>query len=150
MNTDPVADAALHYARLWAAGSQRRVLSDFTGSLGEKRGGDIADTLAAICKLCGLCDTCPRRQCSPEGTCPGADEHCFARLVQIASLCAQDDALMIAVTLVRADAAPLLVALAQDFGLALRCMAIRAERGGQGAGRAGLAQHRSCPAAFTQ
>lgn len=56
--------------------------------------------------------------------CLGGDEACFANFVAAASEGDREDALMIATTVVRADVAALMVSLAEDFGLALRRMAI--------------------------
>ena len=55
-------------------------------------------------------------------TCLGADESCFATFIGYASEGEREDALMLATTFVRADMAPLLVGLAQEFGLALQRM----------------------------
>lgn len=56
--------------------------------------------------------------------CLGSDEACFANFVAVASEGDREDALMIATVVVRADVAPLLVSLAEDFGLALRRIAL--------------------------
>ena len=55
--------------------------------------------------------------------CVGADEACFAGLVAAASEGRHEDALMIAVLVVRPDVAPLLVGLAETLGHALRRVA---------------------------
>ena len=60
--------------------------------------------------------------------CLGADESCFANFIGYASEGEREDALLIATTLVRPDMAPTLVGLAQDFGFALRRMALKTER----------------------
>lgn len=64
--------------------------------------------------------------------CLGADEACFANFVAAASEGDREDALMIATTMVRADVAQLLVALAQQFGLALRRLSMLPEPGTPG------------------
>ena len=58
--------------------------------------------------------------------CLGADESCFANFIGYASEGEREDALLIAMNIVRPDIAPAVVGVAQDFGLALRWMAIRA------------------------
>ena len=60
--------------------------------------------------------------------CLGADESCFANFIGYASDGEREDALMMATTIVEAGMAPMLVSLAQDFGLALRRMAHNAGR----------------------
>lgn len=60
--------------------------------------------------------------------CLGADESCFANSIGYANEGEREDALLIATTIVSPDMAPALVGLAQDFGLALRRMALRADR----------------------
>lgn len=58
--------------------------------------------------------------------CLGADESCFANFIGYASEGERDDALLIATAIVNPNMAPELVGLAQDFGLALRRMARKA------------------------
>ncbi|WP_245706594.1 hypothetical protein [Ruegeria marina] len=52
--------------------------------------------------------------------CVGADEACFAHLIASAATGAHEDALMLAALIVRPDLAPALVALSEQFGLALQ------------------------------
>ena len=60
--------------------------------------------------------------------CLGADEPCFANFIGYASEGECENALLIAATIVQADVAPPLVYPAQEFGLAFRRMATRANR----------------------
>ena len=55
----------------------------------------------------------------PKCPCLGADEACFANLVAEAVWGVREDAMLFAMLIVRADCAPGLVALAEQFGLAL-------------------------------
>ncbi|MEL6104228.1 MAG: hypothetical protein AAFR68_23370, partial [Pseudomonadota bacterium] len=81
-----------------------------------------------------LCDLCVRHGRRPlmrhnvTCKCLGADESCFANFVGYASEGDREDALLIATTMVRPDVAPALVGVAQEFGLALKRMAIKANR----------------------
>lgn len=60
--------------------------------------------------------------------CLGADESCFANFIVTAATGERDDAMLIATLLVRADVAPLITALATDFGLALMRMNLAAPK----------------------
>ncbi|SHI58441.1 hypothetical protein [Wenxinia saemankumensis] len=78
---------------------------------------------APLRDLCALCARHGRRPLACHGAgcpCLGGDEACFARLIELAAGGEQEEALMLAMLLVRADLAPLAVALAQQAALALR------------------------------
>lgn len=60
--------------------------------------------------------------------CLGADESCFANFIATAATGDRDDAMLIATLLVRPDVAPLITALATDFGLALVRMNLAAPK----------------------
>ena len=79
--------------------------------------------------LCGLCVRFGRRPlCAHAEDCPclGGDEACFARLVELAAAGEREEALMLAMLLVRADVAPLAVAMAEQAGLGAMRMAMGA------------------------
>lgn len=81
-----------------------------------------------LCDLCGLCTLAARRPLMRHGEdcpCLGADESAIATLIAQAAGGDRDDALMLAMTMVRADRAPALVAAAQATGLALRRLVLR-------------------------
>ena len=63
-----------------------------------------------------------------ECKCLGADEACFANFVALAATGAQEDAMLIATLLVRADVAPQITSLATNFGLGLQQMRPAAPR----------------------
>lgn len=124
---DPVEAGAVLYLRLCsdAVDPEEAILRDFTNSLGNGAGP------AAARSFCDLCDLCQRHARRPlcrhhlNCACLGADEACFAQMVAAAAEGAREDALMMAMLIVRADLAPLVAGLAQDAGLALRRMALR-------------------------
>lgn len=122
---DPVAAAAVLQLRAWGDGDGAAILRDFLRALGPGAGGRAA---ADLDQLCGLIARHGRRPLMRHGRscrCVGADEACFATFVATAAEGAREDALLVAMLLVRPDFAPCLVGLAQQVGLALRRMALR-------------------------
>jgi len=121
---DPVAASAVTYLRLWCDGPAARsqVEQDFTIALGHDRGRNVLRSFQSLCELCGQHGRRPLMRHHVDCKCLGADESCFANFIGYASEGACEDALLMATALVRPDMAPLLVGLAQDFGMALRCM----------------------------
>jgi hypothetical protein len=88
-------------------------------------------TQAPFNRLCGLCTTAARRPLMRHGQdcpCLGADECALATLILSATSGEREDALMLAMTMVRADRAPAVVAAAEATGLALRRLCLRSER----------------------
>ena len=63
--------------------------------------------------------------------CFGANESCFANFIGYASEGAREDALMIAMTIVKPEKAQVLAGLAEDFGLALRTITAKCQLSGQ-------------------
>lgn len=126
----PVEASAVLYLRLWHDGpeGQTQVWEDFSLALGADRGRAALQSFEALCDLCIQFGRRPLMRHHVACKCLGADESCFATFVGYACDGAREDALLMATTLVRADMAPALVGLAQDFGLALRLMARRAAR----------------------
>lgn len=125
----PIEAGAVHYLRLWCDGPSGKgyVWRDFSTALGPKAG---QEALRNFETLLGLCIQHGRRTLMRHHVtcrCLGADESCFANFIGYASEGEREDALLIATTIVRPDMAPSLVALAQEFGLALRRMAVKAD-----------------------
>ncbi len=123
---DAVEAGAVFYLRLWCDGpdSQNRVWSDFARTLGSGAGREALKSFETLCDLCARHGRRPLMRHDVACKCLGADEACFAHFVGYASEGARDDALMLAATIVRADMAPVLVGLAQEFGLALKRMSL--------------------------
>lgn len=127
---DPIEAGAVMYFRLWADGpaSQCQMQQDFETALGPQDGPEIVRNFDALCSLCARHGRRPLMRHHVTCKCLGADESCFANFIGYASEGAQEDALLIATTLVSPNIAPAVVGLAQEFGLALRRMAVRADR----------------------
>ncbi|MEM6635731.1 MAG: hypothetical protein AAF667_07550 [Pseudomonadota bacterium] len=126
----PVEAGAVMYLRLWCDGpdSKRQVWSDFANALGPQEGSEALRSFECLCDLCVRHGRRPLMRHHVSCKCLGADESCFANFIGYASEGERDDALLIATTIVSPNMAPALVGLAQEFGLALRRMALKAER----------------------
>lgn len=119
---NPVEAGAVMYLRLWSEAAEGRSLAE-----GEMASGaeENARVFALLDQMFGLCARHGRRPLVRHGVtcaCLGADENCFAQMVAAASEGARDDAMMMALLIVRPDLAPALVALSEQFGLVLRRM----------------------------
>ena len=127
---DRIEAASVIYLRLWSDGTdaQAQVRNDFVTALGHHRGARAIQSFEQICSLCSAHGRRPLMRHSVQCKCLGADESCFANFIATASEGAQEDAMLIATLLVRADVAPLLASCAFDFGLALKRMRLGAPR----------------------
>lgn len=127
---EPIEAGAVLYLRLWCDGpdSQAQVWNDFAVALGPKNGRKALKSFERLCDLCVRHGRRPLMRHHVTCKCLGADESCFANFVGYASEGEREDALLIATTIVRPDMAPSLVGLAQEFGLALRRMALKADQ----------------------
>jgi len=126
----PVEAGAVLYLRLWCDGpdAQAQVWNDFATALGPERGRKALKSFETLCDLCVRHGRRPLMRHHLTCKCLGADESCFANFVRYASDGEREDALMIATTIVRPDVAPMLVSVAQEFGFALKQMAIKANQ----------------------
>ncbi|MCX7561432.1 hypothetical protein OS190_17850 [Sulfitobacter sp. F26204] len=126
----PVEAGAVLYLRLWCDGpdAQAQVWNDFATAFGPEHGRKVLKSFESLCDLCVRHGRRPLMRHHVTCKCLGADESCFANFVGYASEGEREDALLIATTIVRPDIAPSLVGLAQEFGLALRRMAVKADR----------------------
>lgn len=126
---DPVEAGAVLYLRLWSDGpdGKARMWNEFATTLG------VQPARAALCAfedVCALIARQGRRAMMRHDVtcrCLGADESCFAHMVAAAVDNQREDALLLATLLVRPDAAPGLVSLASEFGLALKRIALTAQ-----------------------
>jgi len=125
----PVEAGAVLYLRLWRDGpeAQLQVWNDFATALGPECGRKALRSFECLCDLCVQHGRRPLMRHHVSCKCLGGDEACFANFIGYASEGEREDALLIATTLVRPDMAPSLAGLAQDVGLALRQMAVRAD-----------------------
>lgn len=121
---------AVLYLRRWCDGpqAQRQVKDDFAAALGTDQGETALQSFQTLCDMCARHGRRPLMRHQVTCKCLGADESCFATFVGYASEGAYEDAMMIASTIVSPNVAPCLVGLAQDFGLALRRMALRSRQ----------------------
>jgi hypothetical protein len=128
---DPVGIGAVLYLRLWCDGpeAQAKVWRDFSVHLGPQAGRAATQALERLCDLCQRHGRRPLMRHHASCRCLGSDEACFANFVCAAAEGEREDAMLIATMLVRADHAPTLAALAEDFGMALRRMALAARPG---------------------
>ena len=126
----PVEAGAVLYLRLWCDGpdTQAQVWNDFATALGPENGRKAVRSFERLCDLYVRHGRRPFMRHQVTCRCLGADESCFANFIGYASEGEREDAFLIATTIVRPDMAPSLVGLAQEFGLALRRMAIKAHR----------------------
>lgn len=126
----PVEASAVLYLRLWCDGpdAQAQVWNDFATALGPEGGRQALKSFEGLCDMCVRHGRRPLMRHHTTCECLGADESCFANFIGYASDGNPEDALLIATTIVRPDMAPYLVGLAQDFGLALKRMAIKASQ----------------------
>jgi len=127
---DGLTAAAVIYLRMWCEGpeTQTNVMNDLINTLGRGRGHNA---VAAFAELCSMCVRHGRRPLCRHGLncrCVGADEASFAHFVASAADGEREDAMMIAMLLVRPDMAPALTSLAADFGLALKQMNLAAPK----------------------
>lgn len=120
---------AVLYLRLWCGGAtaRARVREDFATALGTGAGHRAVQAFEELCELCVRHGRRPLMRHQVGCRCLGADESCFANFIGYASEGAREDALLIATNIVRPDMAGALVGLAEDFGMALKRMALKAE-----------------------
>lgn len=127
---DAITAASVVYFRMWCNGAdtQATVIQDLTLSLGLGRGRKAAEAFGELCGMCARHGRRPMMRHALHCKCVGADEASFAHFIAAAAEGDRDDAMMIAILLVRPDVAPLVTSLAADFGLALKQMNLAAPR----------------------
>ncbi len=135
--------AAVLYLRLWSDGpaAQAEVWRDFSITLGPEKGRTALRALEALCDLCVRYGRRPLMRHQVTCRCLGADEACFANFVGAATEGEREDAMLMAMMIVRADLAPSLTALAQTVGFALKRMALRTPAQGNGSLPAKITVH---------
>ena len=127
---DAIEAASVIYLRLWCDGPEAKsqVYSDLTHSLGLDQGRKAFDAFEDLCNLCARHGRRPLMRHSVQCKCLGSDESCFANFIATATEGQREDALMIAMLLVRPDVAPIIASLATNFGLAVKRMHLVAAR----------------------
>ena len=115
----PVEGEAIKCLRLWCDSEADRGRADFM----RQRGGKQAfEAMGNLCHLCLSHGRRPLMRHSVACPCVGADEACVAQMIASALQGEQDDAMMMACLLVRADMASTAVHLAESTGVALARM----------------------------
>lgn len=117
--------AAVCFLRLWCESpqTQAQAIEDLTDLLGPSHGPVAIDSLRQICDLFSSFARRPVMRHHSGCSCLGADEACFANMIAEAATGQREDAMLFAMLMVRADFAPALAGLAEQFGLALSVLA---------------------------
>lgn len=125
---EPLEALAVRYLRMWceAPDYQRKVWEDFSKALGASSGRNALKSFEALLDLCLRHARRPLMRHSVGCACLCADEACFATLLGYASEGQREDAFLMATALVRPDIAVALSALAEEVGLALKRIALKA------------------------
>ncbi len=125
---EAVGAASVIYLRLWCDGpdGQASVSDDLAMGLGLDRGEKAFQSFADLCRLCAQHGRRPLMRHAINCKCLGADEACFANFIETATQGEQEDAMLIATLMVRADVAPMVTSLAAEVGNALSHMNLRA------------------------
>ena len=117
-----VGAGAVKYLRMWSDGPEAQAIADrnFALLLGPQQGPVTTRALDQLMQICARYGRRPLMRHGQTCKCLGGDESCFATFVSTACDGDREDALLIAMNIVRADMAPQLADLAQTFGLALK------------------------------
>ena len=120
--------AAVLYFRLWQDGEtgRARAVADFVALLGTGHGASALQALDRLLSLFAAHGRRPLARHADACPCVGGDEACFARLIADAAEGAREEAMLLASLMIRADMAPLAVAMAEELAAAFRRMALRA------------------------
>ena len=113
--------AAVCFLRLWCESpeTQRQAVAELNDLLGPKHGPVAIESLGQICDLFSRFARRPVMRHHSGCSCLCADEACFTNMVSEAARGQREDAMLFAMLMVRADFAPALAGLAEQFGLAL-------------------------------
>ncbi len=128
---DPAARLAVMALRLWCD----RGPAGVAHVLGPEADAGAVDTFGALCACCVGAARRPLMRHGAGCPCLGADEAAFAAFLQVAVEGERGDALMMAFALLHPEAAAEGVARAQQAGLMLRRIALRAGREAPHGGR---------------
>lgn len=120
----PEESAAIMLLRLWCDGpdGQAQVWTAMSDKLGPAAGSAALKSFERLLALCLGHGRRPLQRHGVDCRCAGADECWFARLIDAAAEGDREDAMMLAVLMVRADVASCVVGFAEQVGLSLRRM----------------------------
>lgn len=112
----------IRYFRLWGDGpeGQDRVQYEYLAQAGPDTGPMLVAAWAEMIAIFASYRRRPLLRHATDCRCVGADEACFALFMATAAHGEEEDALMTALLMVRADMAPLVTQLARQVGLGLR------------------------------
>ena len=118
---DDLEARAVACLRLWQSGAAHRrgLRNELTARLGSSRAQHALSTLETLFDLCAQHARRPLMRHQVDCSCLGADEACFAQFIATAAHGEREDAMLLAMLIVRGDVAPVLTGLAQQAGLAL-------------------------------
>ena len=102
--------------RLWSDGRSDEIAADLAETLGVARAAVWTERLQDLVLLMARTARRPLLSHALDCDCVGSDEAVFAHFVGLAARGDREDAMLVAVLLVRADAAPLVVSLAETVG----------------------------------
>ncbi len=127
---DPLSVAAITYLRMWCESpdTQHAMMEELVDTLGAARGHRAIEAMSDLCSLCVKHGRRPFCRHGLHCSCVGADEACFAQLVSEAVDGDREDAMLIAILMVRPDLAPMAASHAARFGVALRQMSLKVPR----------------------
>ncbi|MBL9059051.1 MAG: hypothetical protein JNK88_03380 [Mangrovicoccus sp.] len=115
----PAEAAAVRWLRLWCEGPDgwAAMQAEMQAMLGVPRAAALAGAFDLTCRLTLEFRRRPLMRHAAACPCLGADEATFAHFLTLAGLGERDEAMLVAILLVRADMAPLLVDTAARAGL---------------------------------
>ena len=127
---DDLAATAVVYLRMWCASpkTQSTVITDLVNTLGSGKGHKAIETFADLCGMCIQHGRRPLVRHDVNCKCVGADEASFAHFIATAAEGQREDAMLIAILLVRPDMAAAVTTLAMHFGFALKQMKLATPR----------------------
>ncbi len=117
---DAVEGRAVRLLRLWCDQGRDAVTARLTPDLDPGRARATSQALDALCQLCAATGRRPLMRHGADCACLGSDEAWFARLVGFGAEAASEEAMMLATTFLRPEAAFEAAHLAEAFGLGLR------------------------------
>lgn len=125
---EPLEAAAVVYVRLWCSGPecQERVWNDFAARFGAPDGKAHLAAFERMMKTLVAHARCPIMRHHNGCRCLGSHECALANLIGAAAEANREEAVLLASLLVRPDMATVLAAEAEQVGLALRRLLLRA------------------------
>ncbi|EYD70641.1 hypothetical protein [Limimaricola hongkongensis] len=125
---DPIEARAVRLLRLWCDAGVDAVAARLVPDLDPGPARAAARALDALARLCGTAGRRPLMRHATECACLGADEAWFARLIGHGAVADREEAMMIAMAFLRAEAAAEAAHLAEALGLGLRRAGISRRR----------------------